>query len=92
MTAVSKNVYCDMLDDIVNKYNNTSHNTIEMKPIDVKSNSYAEYNVDSNAKDPKFEIGNCVRISKYKNVFTKGYTPNWSEEIFVIIKIKNTVP
>ena len=92
MTAVSKNVYCDMLDDIVNKYNNTSHNTIEMKPIDVKSNSYAEYNVDSNAKDPKFEIGNCVRISKYKNVFTKGYTPNWSEEIFVISKIKNTVP
>ena len=81
-----------MLDDIVNKYNNTSHNTIEMKPIDVKSNSYAEYNVDSNAKDPKFEIGNCVRISKYKNVFTKGYTPNWSEEIFVISKIKNTVP
>ena len=51
-----------------------------MKPFDVKCNSCAEYNVDSNAKDPKFKIGNNVRISKYKNIFTKGYAPNWSEE------------
>ena len=62
-----------------------------MKPIDVKSDSYAEYNVYSNAKDPKFKIGDHVRISKYKNIFAKGYTPNSSEEVFVISKIKNTV-
>ena len=63
-----------------------------MKPIDVKSDSYAEYNEDSNEKDPKFKVGDHVRISKYKNIFAKGYTPNWSEEVFVINKIKNTVP
>ena len=63
-----------------------------MKPIDVKSNSYAEYNVDFNAKDPKFKIGDHVRISKYKNIFAKVYAPNWSEEVFVISKIKNIVP
>ena len=61
-----------------------------MKPIGVKSKSYAEYDVDS--KDPKFKIGNCVKISKYKNIFAKGYAPNWSEKVFVISKIKNTVP
>ena len=64
-----------------------------MKPIDVKSDSCAEYNVDSNEKDPKFQAGNYIRISKYKNIFAKGYTiPSWSEEVFVISKIKNTVP
>ena len=63
-----------------------------MKPTDVKSNSYAEYNVDSNDKNPKFKIGDHVRISKYKNIFAKGYTLNWSEKAFVISKIKNTVP
>ena len=63
-----------------------------MKPIEVKSNSYAEYNVDSNEKDPKFKVGDHVRISKYKNIFAKRYTPNWSEEVFVISKIKKTVP
>ena len=63
-----------------------------MKPIDIKSNSYAEYNVKSNAKNPKFKIDNHVRILKYKNIFAKGYAPNWSEEVFVIIKIKNSVP
>ena len=91
MTAVSKNVYFDVLDAIVNKYNNTYHKTIEMKPIDVKSDSYAEYNVDSNDKDPKFKVSDHVRISKYKNIFAKGYAPNWSE-VFIISKIKNTVP
>ena len=60
-----------------------------MKPIDVKSDSYAEYIVDSNDKDPKFEIGDYVRISKYKNIFAKSYAPNWSEEVFVISKVKN---
>ena len=80
MTAVSKNVYFDVLDDTVNKYNKTYHKTIQMKPIDVKSDSYAEYNVDSSDKDPKFQIGDNVRISKYKNIFVKGYAPNWSEK------------
>ena len=63
-----------------------------MKPIDVTSDSYNKYNEDSNEKDPKFKVGDHARISKYKNIFAKGYTPNWSEEVFVISKIKNTVP
>ena len=92
MTAVSKNVYFDVLDDIVNKYNNTVHRTIKMKPIDVISGSYVEYNEDSNEKDPKFKVGDRVRISKYKNIFAKGYTANWLKEFFAISKIKNTVP
>ena len=92
MTAVSKDVYFDLLDDIVNKYNNKVHRTIKMKPINVTSDSYAEYNEDSNKKDPKLEIGDRVRVSKYKNIFAKGYTQNWSEEVFIISKIKITVP
>ena len=92
MTAVSKNVCFDMLNNIVNKYNITYHRSIKMKPVDIKSNCYAEYNVDSNAKDPKFKIDDHIKISKYKNIFAKGYAPNWSEEIFVISKIKNIVP
>ena len=91
MTAISKNLYFDVLDDIVNKCNNTVHKTIKMKPIDITSDSYAEYNEDFNKKDPKFKVGDNVRISKYKNIFAKGYTPNWSEEVFVVSKIKNTV-
>ena len=87
MTAVSKNLYFDVLDDAVDKYNNTFHGTIKMKPIDVKSDSYAEYNVDSNEKDPKFKVDDHVRILKYKNIFGKRYAPNWSEEVFVISKI-----
>ena len=81
-----------MLNDIVNKYNNTVHRTIKMKPIDVTNDCYAEYNENSNKKDPKFKIGDRVRISKYKNIFAKGYAPNWSEEVFVVSKIKITVP
>ena len=92
MAAVSKNFYFDELNDIVDKYNYTYHQSTKMKPIDVKSNSYVECNVNPNAKDPKLKIGDHVRISKYKNVFAKGYVPNWSEEVFVINKIKNTVP
>ena len=92
MTAISKNVYFDVLDDIVDEYNNTYHKTIKMKPIDVKSDSVAEYNEESNEKDPKFKVGDHIRISKFKNVLAKGYTPNWSEEIFVVKKMKNTVP
>ena len=74
MTAISKNVYFDVLDDIVNKYNNTVHRTIKMKPIEVTSDSYAKYNENSNEKDPKFKVGDRVRISNYKNIFAKGYT------------------
>ena len=62
MTAVTKNVYFDVLDDIVNKYNNTVYRTIKMKPIDVTSDSYAKYNEDFNEKDPKFKVGDHFRI------------------------------
>ena len=90
MTAISKNLYFDVLDDIVNKYNNTVHITIKIKLIDVTNDSFAEYNEEFNKKGPKFKVGNHVRISKYKYIFAKGYVPNWSKEVFN--KIKNTVP
>ena len=63
-----------------------------MKPIDVRDDVFAEYNEESNEKDPKFKVGYHIRISKYKNIFAKRYTPNWSEETFVVKEIKNTVP
>ena len=84
--------YFDVLNYNVDKYNNTYHNSIKMKSSDGKSNSYAEYNVDSNAKDAKFKLGDHVRISKHKNIFAKRYAPNWSEGVFVIKKVKNSVP
>ena len=92
MTSVSKNVYIDKLNDIVDEYNNTYHTSIKMKLINVKDNTYINTDKEINNKDPKFKVGDHVRISKYKNIFAKGYTPNWSEEVFVIKKIKNTVP
>ena len=98
MSSISKNVYIDILDDIVNEYNNTYHRTITMKPVDVKDNTCIDsmellgsVELHFNDKDPKFKVGDYVRISKYKNIFTKGYTPNWSEKVFVIKKVKNTV-
>ena len=75
----SKNVYFDVIDDIFDKYNNTVHRTIKMKPIDIWGDSYAKYNEDFNKKDPKFKVGDHVRISKYQTIFAKGYTPNWLE-------------
>ena len=90
MTAISKNVYFNVLDNIVKKYNNKVHRT-RMKPIHVTSDTYAEYDGGSNENDPIFKVGDCVRISKYKNIFAKGYSQNWSEEVFIISKIKNTV-
>ena len=78
----------DELDDIVNKYNNTYHSTIKVKPVDVKSKTYIDSSKEINNNDPKFKIGDIVRISKYRNIFAKGYTPNWSEEIFVIKKVR----
>ena len=74
MTAASKNPYFDVLDNIINEYNNTVHRSIKMNSIDVRSDSYAEHNEDSNEKEPKFKVGGHVRISKYKNIFAKGYT------------------
>ena len=84
MTATGKNAYYDVLDDIVNKYNNTKHNTIKMK---------IEYILISIIKkSARYNIGDRVRISKFKNIFVKGYTPNWSRETFIINKINDTVP
>ena len=92
MTSISKNVYIDKLDDIVNEYNNTYHRTIKMKPVDIKDNTYIDFKKEVKDKDPKFKVGVYVRISKYKNIFAKVYTPDWSEEVFVVSKIKSTVP
>ena len=90
MTSISKNVYIVKIDDIVNEYSNTYHRTIKMKLIDVKDNTYFNIDKEANDKDPK--LGDHVRISKCKNIFAKGCTPNWSGEIFVIKEIKNTIP
>ena len=88
ITSTSKNVYIDKLDYTVNKYNNTCHRTIQMKPADVKSSTYIEFNKENNKEGPKFKVGDHVRTSKYKNIFAKGYVPNWSDEFFVIKKLK----
>ena len=92
MTATGKNVYYDVLDDVVNKYNNTKHSTIKMKPIDVKDNNKRVYIDEHNEKESRFKVGDRVRISKFKNIFAKGYTPNWSKEIFIVNRINDTVP
>ena len=92
MTSLSINVYIDKLGDMVNEYNNTYHRISKMKPIDVKDNKYIDFSKDVNDKVSKFKVGDHVRTSKYKNIFAKGYTPNWSEEDSVIKKVKNTVP
>ena len=92
ITATGKNVYYDVLDDVVNKYNNTKHSTIKMKPIDVGDDNKRVYIGEHIEKDIRFKVGDRVRISRYKNIFAKGYTPNWSKEIFIIDKINDTVP
>ena len=84
VTSISKNVYIDKLDDIVDKYNNTYHRTIKMKPVYVKSSSYINFNKENDKKGPKFKVGDHVRISKYKNIFAKGYVPNWLEDVYLI--------
>ena len=91
MTSISKNVYVDKLDDIVNKFNNT-YKIIKMKPVDINPSMYIDFNKGNNMEGPKFKVGDNVKISKYKNLFAKGYALNWSEEVFMIKKIKNTVP
>ena len=101
MTATGKNVYYDVLDDIVNGYNNTKHNTIKMKPQDVKNDTTKSsaiarnkrvYIDEHNKKSARYNVGDRVRISKFKNIFAKGYTPNWSSEKFIVNKINDTVP
>ena len=91
MTATRKNVYYDILDDLVNKYNNTKHSTIKIKPIDAK-NKKRVYIDEHNEKEIRFKVGDRVRIFKFKNIFAKGYTPNWSKEIFIVDKENDTVP
>ena len=88
MTSVSKIVYIDKLDDIINKCNNTYHSTIKMKPVDVKSNTYIVSSKEINDKNPKFIIGDKIRISKSKNIFATGYAPNWYEEVLRLKKLK----
>ena len=88
MTSISKNVYINTLDDIVGEYNNTYHTTIKMKPIDVKDNTYINADKEINNKDPKFKIGNRVRISKYKNIFAKDYTQIGLKRYLLLKKLK----
>ena len=101
MTATSKNVYYDVLDDVVNEYNNSEHNIINMKPKDVKNDTTKSsaiarnnrvYIDEHNKKSARYNVGDRVRISKLKNIFAKGYIPNWSREIFIVNKINDTVP
>ena len=92
MTATGKKVYYDVLDDIVYKYNNTKHSIIKMKPIDVGDNYKRVYIDEHNEKDSRFKVGDRVRISKFKNIFAKGYAPNWSSEIFIVDKVNDTIP
>ena len=87
-----KNVYIDNLGDKVNKCNNSYHSTIKMKPVNVNSSTYIDFDKESNKEDPKTEVGHHVRILKYQNIFGKGCTPIWSEEVFVMNKVENTVP
>ena len=91
MASISKNVYIDKLDDIVNKYNNTYHSTIKMKPVNVKSSTNINSSKEINDEDPKFKIGDIVRTLKYKNIFAKSYVSNWPGEVFMIKKVKNAV-
>ena len=91
MTSVSKNVYIDKFDDIVNKYNNTYYSTIKMEAVNLKSSTYIDSKKEINGKQHKFKVGDTARISKHKNIFVKGYVSNWSEKVFVIKKVKNTV-
>ena len=92
MASISKNASIDKIDDVVNKYNKAYHRTIKMKTVDVNPSMYINFNKESNDKDLKFKIDDIVRISKEKNVFVKGYVPNWSKEVFVTTKFKNTIP
>ena len=92
MTSISRNVYIDKLNEIIEKYNNTYHRTIKMKPLDVNPSINFDFNQENNKEDPKVKVGANVRIPKSKNIFGKSFVPNWFEEVFVIKKVKNTIP
>ena len=86
MKSISKNVYIDKSDTIVNEYNNTKHRATKMKPVDVKDNTYIDFGKEVNDNDPKFKVGDHVRNRNIKTYLLKGYTPNWSEDVFAIKK------
>ena len=92
MTSISKNVYINKLDDIVNKYNNAYHWTIKIKPVDKNPSMYFDFNKENNKEGPKFKVGDNIRISKYENIFAKVYIPNWTGEVFLMKNIKSIVP
>ena len=92
MTATGRKLYYDVLEDVVNKYSNTKHNPIKIKPIDVGDNNKRAYIAQHDEKDSKCKVGNRVRISKFKNIFAKGNAPNWSSEIFIVDKVNDTLP
>ena len=92
MTSISKNVYINKLDDMVNRYRNTYHSKIKIKPVDVNSSTYINFDKKNKKEGWKFNVSDHVRITKCKNIFAKRYAPNWSEEVFVIKKFTNTVP
>ena len=83
-------MYINKLDDVVNKYNYAYHSTIKVKPVDVKSS--IDFDKKNNKEDPRFKVGDHVRVSKYNNIFAKGYVPNWFAEVFAIAKVKDAVP
>ena len=91
ITSISKNVHINKLGDIVNKGNNIYHRIIKMESVDIKLRSYFDFGIENNERDPKFKVEDYVRIPKHKNISAKGYTPNRSEEVFVIEKVQNTV-
>ena len=92
MTSISKNVYIEILADIVHEYYNPYHNTIKMKPVDINSSTYIDFGTKNKDKNPEFKVGDYARVSKYKNIFAKSNLPNCSDDIFVIKKVKNSVP
>ena len=91
MASIPKNEYIGKFNDIINKYNDTYNSKIKMKPVDLKSSTYIKTNKEINDKDPKFKIGDIVRISKHKNIFVKGNVLNWSEEVFGLLKKLKTL-
>ena len=91
MASIPKNEYIGKFNDIINKYNDTYNSTIKMKPVDLKSSTYIKTNKEINDKDPRFKIGDIVRISKHKNIFVKGNVLNWSEEVFGLLKKLKTL-
>ena len=92
MTSISKNMYINKLDSIVNKHSNTYYSTMKIKSVDVKSRTYIDFDKKTNKEDPNFKVSDHVSLSKYKNIFARANVLNWSVEVFVIKKVKNTAP